>query len=400
MAALLPGPVFGLAALDASTGDLRATEVPAPADAGLPSALAQELLRLEPRELLCPGAARAGAARRRSRACSRTRPGRWSRRPASSRRTRRPSRTAWSPARPAPPREPPPGCWRSWPSHQPFALAQISRLRSYRLSDSMLLDAATRAHLELFRNGEDGSRRAHPDRADRPHRHAARRAPARELARLSAARPRGDRGAAAGGRLAGRPRPAARPPARGAAPRARSRAGAREAGATLRDAARSRLAARIAGGAAGGVRRARERRGRGARGGRRRAAGPAARARGAAGAGADAARGAGRRSARARARLARRARDRLPARGLPRRARRPARSRAQGARVDRGSRGAGARAHRHRLAQDPLPSGARLRHRDLEAAAAPGARPTTSASRRSRAPSASRPPSCATSSRT
>jgi DNA mismatch repair protein MutS len=42
--------------------------------------------------------------------------------------------------------------------HQPFALAQIARLRRYALSDAMVLDAATRAHLELFRNAEDGSR--------------------------------------------------------------------------------------------------------------------------------------------------------------------------------------------------------------------------------------------------
>ena len=47
--------------------------------------------------------------------------------------------------------------------------------------------------------------------------------------------------------------------------------------------------------------------------------------------------------------------------GLPRRARRAARGRAQGPRVDRRARGRGARAHRHRDAEDPLPSRARLR---------------------------------------
>jgi hypothetical protein len=41
-------------------------------------------------------------------------------------------------------------------SHQPFALPHVSRLRAYRLSETMLIDAATRAHLELFRSGEDG----------------------------------------------------------------------------------------------------------------------------------------------------------------------------------------------------------------------------------------------------
>jgi DNA mismatch repair protein MutS len=44
-------------------------------------------------------------------------------------------------------------------ANQPFALSQVSRCRAYRLTDSMILDAATRAHLELFRNMEDGSRR-------------------------------------------------------------------------------------------------------------------------------------------------------------------------------------------------------------------------------------------------
>ena len=54
LVALLPGAVFGLAALDASTGDLRATEVEAAPGELLPAAIAQELLRLDPRELLCP----------------------------------------------------------------------------------------------------------------------------------------------------------------------------------------------------------------------------------------------------------------------------------------------------------------------------------------------------------
>ncbi len=159
LVALLPGPVFGLAALDASTGDLRATEAPAPAEAGLPSALAQELLRLEPRELLCP----APLAPELQGALARLLPNT--------------ARTlveadSFEPAHaPAFPHGLDPGATGAAPraaagllaflaSHQPFALSQVSRLRSYRLSDSMLIDAATRAHLELFRNSEDGSRRA------------------------------------------------------------------------------------------------------------------------------------------------------------------------------------------------------------------------------------------------
>ena len=42
--------------------------------------------------------------------------------------------------------------------NQPFALTHATRLGTYRLSDTMILDSATRAHLELFRNAEDGGR--------------------------------------------------------------------------------------------------------------------------------------------------------------------------------------------------------------------------------------------------
>jgi len=43
--------------------------------------------------------------------------------------------------------------------NQPSALAHAPRLRSYQIGDSVVLDAATRAHLELFQNGEDRTRR-------------------------------------------------------------------------------------------------------------------------------------------------------------------------------------------------------------------------------------------------
>jgi len=158
LVALLPGPVFGLAALDASTGDLRATEVEASGDAGLPSALAQELLRLEPRELLCPAPLAPPIAEALARLLPDT------------------VRTlveaeSFEPAHaPGFPHGLDPGATGAasraaagllafLASHQPFALAHVSRLRAYRLSETMLIDAATRAHLELFRSGEDGSRR-------------------------------------------------------------------------------------------------------------------------------------------------------------------------------------------------------------------------------------------------
>jgi len=44
-------------------------------------------------------------------------------------------------------------------ANQPFSLAHMPRLRSYALVDTMLLDAATRAHLELFENAEDRGRK-------------------------------------------------------------------------------------------------------------------------------------------------------------------------------------------------------------------------------------------------
>jgi len=158
LVALLPGAVFGLAALDASTGDLRATEVEASQEAGLPGALAQELLRLEPRELLCPAPLTPPLAEALARLLPDT------------------ARTlveagSFDPAQaPAFPHGLDPGATGAaaraaagllafLASHQPFALAHVSRLRAYRLSETMQIDAATRAHLELFRSSEDGSRR-------------------------------------------------------------------------------------------------------------------------------------------------------------------------------------------------------------------------------------------------
>lgn len=43
--------------------------------------------------------------------------------------------------------------------NQPFALEQAPCLRQYELHDTMVLDAATRSHLELFENNEDHGRR-------------------------------------------------------------------------------------------------------------------------------------------------------------------------------------------------------------------------------------------------
>jgi DNA mismatch repair protein MutS len=157
LVALAPGASFGLAALDASTGDLRATEAETAPGEALPAALAQELLRVAPREILCPAPLEPALADALARLLPDT------------------ARTAASPGSFEPAHAPAhphgleagardaasraaAGLLTFLAAHQPFALAQISRLRGYRLSETMLLDAATRAHLELFRNSEDGTR--------------------------------------------------------------------------------------------------------------------------------------------------------------------------------------------------------------------------------------------------
>jgi len=157
LVALVPGASFGLAALDASTGDLRATETPATPGDVIPPAIAQELLRLDPRELLLPAPLAPAFAD----ALARLLPGA-ARTPLAAARFE----PAQAPAHPhglaadatAPAARAAAGLLAFLAAHQPFALGLVSRLRGYRLSETMALDAATRAHLELFRNGEDGSR--------------------------------------------------------------------------------------------------------------------------------------------------------------------------------------------------------------------------------------------------
>jgi DNA mismatch repair protein MutS len=148
---------IGLAALDASTGSFRATRVPR-AGAGLPRALLDELERIAPRELLlAEGEDDAALA-----AIS-------ARLPALSI-VRVPAET-FEPARaPARPDGFDPAA-RGAELHaaaavlayvalrQPAALRQAPRLRRYDLADTMVVDAATRRHLELFESAEDRSRR-------------------------------------------------------------------------------------------------------------------------------------------------------------------------------------------------------------------------------------------------
>jgi DNA mismatch repair protein MutS len=157
LVALAPGSVVGMAALDASTGDLRATEAArSQADDVLPGALVQELRRVDPRELVVPeDAAELDAALARLF-------------PDVPRSTLELAHfdPASAPAHPeglAPAASDPASRAASAllayvGRNQPFALTQTSRLRRYALGDAMILDEATRTHLELFRNSEDGTR--------------------------------------------------------------------------------------------------------------------------------------------------------------------------------------------------------------------------------------------------
>ena len=158
LVALAPGSAPGLAVLDASTGDLRAT-APAPCEGeALSPTLVEELLRLDPSEILLPattptsasGLAEELARRLPKAAITRVEDGSYD--------------PSAAPAHPhgldSSARDPASRAAAALLSYlgenQPFALAHVSRLRRYELAESMILDAATRQHLELFRNGEDG----------------------------------------------------------------------------------------------------------------------------------------------------------------------------------------------------------------------------------------------------
>jgi DNA mismatch repair protein MutS len=148
----------GLAVLEASTGELRATEARSAADAALPPLLVEELRRVAPRELLlaAPHVERVAPLVRATLAgvaVTAARPGSFD--------------PAQAPARPEGfDAEATDAATRAAAAlldylgaSQPFALPQIARLRRYALGDAMLLDAATRAHLELFASSVDASRR-------------------------------------------------------------------------------------------------------------------------------------------------------------------------------------------------------------------------------------------------
>ena len=155
---------FGLAVLDASTGDFRATEFSAakvdgfdPGTDALPDALVQELARIGPREILLPSEGADSA----TRVLQELIDGLAIRVLAQTEFEARTGAETW----PDPFMESTDPASRAaiavanyLSENQPFALANPPRLRRYEIADSVVLDAATRRHLELHENSEDRGR--------------------------------------------------------------------------------------------------------------------------------------------------------------------------------------------------------------------------------------------------
>lgn len=153
---------FGLAVLDASTADFRATGIAAeagqgPLDGALPEALLQELARIGPREVLVPSE-REAAWRNRLDAVL---PGVALRGLGEAHYMADEALAGW------------PGDFaaanddgsaaaraiaRYLTENQPFAASNPPRLRRYEIADTVILDASTRRHLELHENSEDRGR--------------------------------------------------------------------------------------------------------------------------------------------------------------------------------------------------------------------------------------------------
>jgi DNA mismatch repair protein MutS len=142
----------GLAALDASTGHFRATSVPL-AHGALPKALLDELERIAPREcVIAVDAPETLTSQLRARLPQLV----LSRAPAASFRDAPAQLASEAPGADL--------CAASavlayLEANQPAAAKLAPRLRRYALADTMILDAATRRHLELFESAEDRSRR-------------------------------------------------------------------------------------------------------------------------------------------------------------------------------------------------------------------------------------------------
>jgi DNA mismatch repair protein MutS len=157
-----PGGETGLAALEASTGEFRATAVrsddPERFAGAMHGALLEELRRIAPRELLLatPVDDTVAAALRAALpdvVLTAVDPESFEPATAPARPAGFDPHAADAASRAAA------GVLAYLGALQPFALRHAAVLRRYALGDAMVLDAATRAHLELFASAEDGSRR-------------------------------------------------------------------------------------------------------------------------------------------------------------------------------------------------------------------------------------------------
>jgi DNA mismatch repair protein MutS len=156
LAALDLGSPMGLAILDASTGEFRATQAKMESGEMLSAAIVEELQRVDPREILILGGQADLVASLEPVLPTTV----WTQVAADSyeptRIKERPE--GFDPSCNDPAMRASAALLGYVADHQPFALTHTNRLRLYRLTDTMILDAATRAHLELFQNSEDGSR--------------------------------------------------------------------------------------------------------------------------------------------------------------------------------------------------------------------------------------------------
>ncbi len=153
---------IGLAVLDASTGDFRAVNIPllpdAASDEGRAELLLEELERIAPREILLDAETQSQL----SQAIRKHLPnavlsvvGDPTFDPANA----PVSPDGFDAAVSDPATRAAAAALAYLGANQPASLEHAPRLRLYGLTDTMVLDASTRAHLELFENGEDRGRR-------------------------------------------------------------------------------------------------------------------------------------------------------------------------------------------------------------------------------------------------
>jgi len=152
-----PGEPAGLAILDASTGDFRATRVESRAGDGVPELLVEELRRVAPREIICDSDTETRLEPLVRSLMSTTV---LTRVPNASFDPRQaPEQPEGFDPRGSGPEDRAAAAMISYLGvNQPFALASVPRLRNYRLGDTMVLDASTCTHLELFENNVDRGR--------------------------------------------------------------------------------------------------------------------------------------------------------------------------------------------------------------------------------------------------